>query len=59
MVLTMFINAVLVALVALLAVIVLIDSAMKWYGYLIQKRPFTSTEVIEGEGIQIPAGPCC
>ena len=58
-VLTMFINAVLVALVAVLAVIVLIDSAMKWYGYLIQKRPFTSTEVIEGEGIQIPAGPCC
>jgi carbon starvation protein len=58
-VLTMSINAVLVALVAVLAVVVLIDSAMKWYGYLIQKRPFTSTEIIEGEGIRIPAGPCC
>ena len=58
-VLTMSINAALVALVAVLAVVVLIDSAMKWYGYLIQKRPFTSTEVVEGEGIQIPAGPCC
>jgi carbon starvation protein len=58
-VLTMSINAVLVALVAVLAVVVLIDSAMKWYGYLIQKRPFTSSEIIEGEGIQIPAGPCC
>ncbi len=55
----MSINAVLVALVAILAVIVLIDSAMKWYGYLIQKRPYTSTEIIDGEGIQIPAGPCC
>ena len=58
-VLTMFINAVLVGLVAVLAVVVLIESAMKWYGYLVQKRPYSSTEVIEGEGIQIPAGPCC
>ena len=58
-VLAMWINAALVALVAILALVVLIDSAIKWYGYLIQKRPFTSTEVIEGEGIQIPAGPCC
>ena len=58
-VLAMWINAVLIALIAILAVVVLIDSVMKWYGYLIQKRPYTSTEVIEGEGIQIPAGPCC
>ena len=58
-VLTMSINAVLVALVAVLAVVVLIDSAIKWYGYLIQKRPFTSTEFVEGDGIHIPAGPCC
>ena len=56
---TMSINAVLIAVVAVLAVVVLIDSGIKWYGYLIQKRPFTSTEVIEGEGIHIPAGPCC
>ena len=58
-VLAMWINAVLIALVAILAVVVLIDSVIKWYGYLIQKRPYTSTEVIEGEGIHIPAGPCC
>ena len=58
-VLAMWINAVLIALVAVLAVVVLIDSVIKWYGYLIQKRPYTSTEVIEGEGIHIPAGPCC
>ena len=58
-VLAMWINAVLIALVAVLAVVVLIDSVIKWYGYLIQKRPFTNTEVIEGEGIHIPAGPCC
>ena len=58
-VLAMWINAILIALVAVLAVVVLIDSVIKWYGYLIQKRPYTSTEVIEGEGIHIPAGPCC
>ena len=58
-VMAMWINAVLIALIAVLAVVVLIDSVIKWYGYLIQKRPYTSTEVIEGEGIQIPAGPCC
>ncbi|MCA9472580.1 MAG: carbon starvation protein A [Nitrospirales bacterium] len=57
--LTMWINTVLVGVVAILAVVVLIDSFMKWYGYLIMKRPYTSSEVIEGEGIQLPAGPCC
>ena len=57
--LTMWINTVLVGVVATLAVIVLIDSMMKWYGYLVMKRPFTSSEVTEGEGIQLPTGPCC
>ncbi|MCA9422760.1 MAG: hypothetical protein KC592_17200, partial [Nitrospira sp.] len=57
--LTMAINATLVGLVALLALIVLIDSARKWYGYLVHKHPLNSTEVIEGEGIQLPAGRCC
>ncbi len=57
--LTMGINATLVGVVALLAIIVLLDSARKWYGYLVQKLPLNSTEVFEGEGINIPAGPCC
>lgn len=25
--------------------IILTDSAIKWYGYLIQKKPYTTTEV--------------
>jgi len=57
--LTMAINATLVGLVAVLAIIVLADSARKWYGYLVNKHPLNSTEVLEGEGIQLPAGPCC
>jgi len=57
--LTMSINATLVGLVALLALIVLVDSARKWYGFLVRKDPLNSTEVFEGEGINIPAGPCC
>ncbi|GJL67622.1 MAG: carbon starvation protein A [Nitrospirales bacterium] len=57
--LTMSINAALVGLVAILALIVLTDSARKWYGYLVHKQPLNSTEVIEGEGIQLPAGRCC
>ncbi|MGB5056590.1 MAG: carbon starvation CstA family protein [Nitrospirales bacterium] len=57
--LTMAINASLVGLVAVLALIVLTDSARKWYGYLVHKQPLNSTEVIEGEGIQLPAGRCC
>jgi hypothetical protein len=55
----MGINAILVGLVAILALIVLVDSAKKWYGYLVRKHPLNSTEVFEGEGITIPAGPCC
>jgi carbon starvation protein len=57
--LTMSLNATLVGLVALLAIIVLVDSVRKWYGYLVHKHPLNSTEVFEGEGIAIPAGPCC
>ncbi|HEY6262718.1 MAG TPA: carbon starvation protein A, partial [Nitrospiraceae bacterium] len=36
----------LVAMVALLAAIVLGDSIRLWYGYLVLKRPFTSSEVV-------------
>ena len=56
---TMYLNAGLVGLIAILALIVLTESAVKWYGYVILKHPYTSTEVVEGEGIRIPAGPCC
>ncbi|WP_420888101.1 carbon starvation protein A [Candidatus Nitronereus thalassa] len=56
---TMYVNAGLVGLVAILALIVLTESLIKWYGYLVMKRPYTSTEVVDGDGIRIPAGPCC
>jgi carbon starvation protein len=42
----LYLDAALVAAVALLAMIVLVDSARQWYGYLVLKRPFTNTEVI-------------
>ena len=55
----MGLNAALVGLVALLAIIILVDSVRRWYGYLIRKDPLNSTEIFEGDGINIPAGPCC
>ena len=42
----LYLDAALVAAVALLAVIVLGDSIRQWYGYVILKRPFTSSEVV-------------
>jgi carbon starvation protein len=42
----LYLDAGLVAAVALLAVIVLGDSIRQWYGYLVLKRPFTSSEVL-------------
>ena len=42
----LYLDAGLVAVVALLAVIVLGDSIMQWYGYVVLKRPFTSSEVV-------------
>ncbi len=42
----LYLDAVLVAVVALLAAIVLGDSIMQWYGYVVLKRPFTSSEVV-------------
>ena len=56
---TMYVNAGLVGLVAILALVVLVESSIKWYDYVIRKRPFTSTEILEKDGISIPAGPCC
>lgn len=56
---TMALNASLVALVAILALVVLTESAMKWYQYLILKQPYTTTEIPDGEGIRVPEGKCC
>jgi carbon starvation protein len=50
-------DAALVAFVAVLAVIILIDSARQWYGYLVQKRPFRTTEITGPEVYPIPTDP--
>ncbi len=42
----LYLDAVLVAVVAILGLIVLSDSIKQWYGYVILKRPFTSSEVV-------------
>jgi carbon starvation protein len=39
------INALLMGAMLILAVVVVIDSAIKWYGYLVKKRPIKTTEV--------------
>lgn len=43
---TLYLDAVLVALVAVLGLIVLSDSIRQWYGYVVLKKPFTSSEVV-------------
>jgi len=44
--LALYLDAVLVMVVAILGLVVLSDSVRQWYGYLIQKRPFTSSEIV-------------
>jgi carbon starvation protein len=69
---TFYLDAALVAVVAVLAVIVLVDSARHWYGYLVHGKPFTSSEVIAPgtaaaagsssggqDGIKISVDRCC
>jgi carbon starvation protein len=57
---TFYLDAALVGAVAVLAVVILADSLAKWYGFVIRKKPYTSSEVtVEEGGINIPAGPCC
>jgi carbon starvation protein len=51
----LYLDAGLVAVVALLAVIVLGDSIKQWYGYVVLKRPFTSSEVVVMAGGGSPA----
>jgi carbon starvation protein len=50
----LYLDAGLVAVVALLAVIVLGDSIRQWYGYVVLKRPFTSSEVVVMAGGSSP-----
>jgi carbon starvation protein len=52
-------DAALVALVAVLAVVILADSARQWYGYLVQKRPYRSTEVMGPHVYSLPTDPGC
>ena len=44
--LALYLDAALVMVVAILGLVVLSDSVRQWYGYLIQKRPFTSSEIV-------------
>lgn len=68
----LYVDAALVGVVALLAVIVLVDSIRQWYGYVVLKHPFTSSEVIVSsrgsavsgrltvsDGLHLPPGGCC
>jgi carbon starvation protein len=54
--LPLLVDAILVAVVAVLAIIVLVDSTRKWYGYLVQGWPIRTTEVVAGGGGASPAG---
>ncbi|MBI3803737.1 MAG: carbon starvation protein A [Nitrospirae bacterium] len=42
---SLYLNTGLVATIVLLAIVILTDSAIKWYGYLILNRPYTTSEV--------------
>jgi len=70
--LALYVDAVLVGAVAVLAIIVLADSARQWYGYVVLKRPFTTSEVVVStggsavsgsltadDGIRLPHSGCC
>ena len=50
----LYLDAGLVAVVALLATIVLGDSMVQWYAYVVLKRPFTSSEVVVMAGGSSP-----
>jgi len=68
----LYLDAGLVGIVAMLAIVVLIDSARQWYGYLVQGWTITTSEVWStggpsvaattpgsGDGIKLPTGRCC
>lgn len=47
---SLYLDAMLVVLVAVLGLIVLSDSIRQWYGYVVLKKPFTSSEVVVTAG---------
>jgi carbon starvation protein len=71
----LYLDAVLVAVVAILGLVVLSDSMRQWYGYVILKQPFTSSETVvtgggspgslhaiikqEDDGFRLPNGTGC
>jgi carbon starvation protein len=54
----LYLDALLVAMVALLAVVILSDCIAKWYGYLVLRKPYTSSEVAP-EYWKVPSHPLC
>jgi len=52
-------DAVLVAVVAALAVVILVDSVQQWYGFLVRKRPYRTTEVGAPDAYPIHTDPTC
>ncbi len=56
-------DATLVATIAVLAMVILVDSAIKWYGYLVLKKPMTNSEVLtlpdEKDSLRLPPHPMC
>ena len=40
------VNVLLMGSMLVLAIVVVFDSAVKWYGYLVKKRPIRNTEVV-------------
>ena len=60
---TFQLDAALVAAIAILAVVILVDSAIKWYSYLVLKKPITSSEVLslseEKDSLRLPPHPMC
>ncbi|HET6371197.1 MAG TPA: carbon starvation protein A, partial [Nitrospiria bacterium] len=57
-VLTFRLNALLVFLVSTLAAVILVDSAIKWYGYLFLRWPTASSEH-QPDFYKVPKDPCC
>lgn len=52
----LYLDAALVSVVAVLALVALADGLRQWYGYLVRGRPWTSNEVLIMAGGSSPAG---
>jgi len=62
---SLYLNAGLVAAVAGLAAVILTDAFRQWYGYLVRKQPYASSEVVVMAGgskdhfVPDAGGSCC